>query len=104
MGKKKDDEDSVETDDSEENEDAPEETKGVKKSIFQKFFTPGSASTSVSSGSDDDRSRDSFSYHSSISGSSDYTGESSCDSSVLQFDRELRAKHRAACKNMTVGS
>jgi hypothetical protein len=77
---------------------------GKVGSIFQRLFAPQSVDTSVSSASDDDESLGSQSNCSTISGSSGESGESSCSSlqSIQLFDRELRAKHRSACKNMTV--
>jgi hypothetical protein len=82
-------------------ESADQET-GKVGSMFQRLFAPLSADTSVSSDSDDDRSLGS--NDSTISGSSSESGQSSCSSmqSIQRFDRELRAKHRRACKNMTV--
>ena len=83
-------------------EKAEKET--AKASMFERLFAPASVDTSVSSASDDERSFDSRSHVSTLSGSSDGSDESSCSSSstAQRFDRELRAKHRSACKNMTV--
>ena len=80
------------------------EKESPKASMFERFFAPASADTSVSSASDEERSFDSRSHVSTLSGSSDGSDESSCSSSssAQRFDRELRAKHRSACKNMTV--
>jgi len=76
-----------------------------KGSMFQRLFAPMSADTSVSSASDE-RSLESHSNVSMMSGSSNGSDESSCSSSrsAQRFDRELRAKHRGACKYMTVSS
>lgn len=82
-----------------------EDKESGKASMFERLFAPHSVGTSVSSESDDDdHSLGSQSNQSTISGSSEESGESSVSSvdSIQRFDRELRAKHRAACKNMTV--
>lgn len=89
MRKEKEDNDTSEGEETEE-----EVADGQDKSIFHQFFAPGSLDTSVSS---DDQSEDSR-----LTSSSGDSGASSCSSSVLRFDRDLRAKHRAACKQMTV--
>ncbi len=80
-----------------------ESTKGT---MFERLFAPQSADTSVSSASDDERSLESHSNVSTLSGTSGGSDDSSCSSSrsTHRFDRELRAKHKNACKNMTVSS
>lgn len=77
------------------------------------FFSPGSVDTDVS-GSDDDGDESQSegtlgtrTYCSTVSASeteSDMSGsdEDSTSPDLIRFDRELRAKHRGACKNMTV--
>lgn len=71
--------------------------------MFQRLFAPQSADTSVSSASDDERSTESRSRVSTLSGSTEGSDDSSCSSrSDQRFDRELRAKHRGASKNMMV--
>ena len=104
MAKERTESQSVATmDTSEKAEKAEKET--AKASMFERLFAPASVDTSVSSAaSDDERSLDSHSHVSTLSGSSDGSDESSCSSSssAHRFDRELRAKHRSACKNMTV--
>ena len=87
-------------------EDNVEEKEGNSegRSIFHRFFAPASIDTSVSSDGEDDHSQGSDSSHSSLSKSSEDTGESSCSSTAQRFDRDLRSKHRAACKHMTVGT
>lgn len=83
-----------------------ETTEPEKASMFERLFAPASLDTSVSSHSDDDQSMGSKSNLSTLSGSTDGSGDSSDSSSagIRQFDRELRAKHRGACKNMTVSA
>eukprot|EP00934_Nitzschia_sp_Nitz4_P001517 Nitzschia sp. Nitz4//scaffold149_size55946//37788//39427//NITZ4_006600-RA/size55946-augustus-gene-0.72-mRNA-1//-1//CDS//3329536827//1517//frame0 len=78
-----------------------EETEPQKATMFERLFSPASADTSVSSRSDDDDD----SNVSTLSASSDGTGSSSGSSShgQHQFDKDLRVKHRNACKNMTNG-
>lgn len=80
------------------------EKESPKGNMFERLFAPQSADTSVSSATDDDRSLDSRSNLSTLSGSSNDSDNSSCSSarSTQRFDRELRAKHKNACKNMTV--
>lgn len=86
-----------------EDNDEEKEEKTKPRSIFHQFFAPGSLDTSVSSDGEDDQSQGSHSSHSSLSKSSEDTGESSCSSTAQRFDRDLRAKHRDACKHMTNG-
>ena len=79
--------------------------------FFGRLFFPGTVDTSVSENTGDDYDSDfdesfgSATYFSDFSGDSE-SGESSAASStgtsLIRFDRELRAKHRAACKSMTV--
>lgn len=80
--------------------------------FFGRLFFPGTVDTSVSENTGDDYDSDfdesfgSATYFSDFSGDSE-SGESSAASStgtsLIRFDRELRAKHRAACKSMTIG-
>lgn len=82
-----------------------------RKSMFQRLFAPDSVETDVSAEDDDDYSHrtdghslDSATYYGSDdSGSDDETDEPSATSTLLKFDRDLRARHRGACKNMTNG-
>jgi len=78
------------------------------------FFSPGSVDTDVSGSDDDDDESQSEgtlgtrTYCSTVSASeteSDMSGsdEDSTSPDLIRFDRELRAKHRGACKNMTGG-
>lgn len=93
--------------DQDENEVNDEGQGDEGRSIFERLFAPASLDTSVSSDSNGDQSQDSRSYVSSLSGSSEGTDDdTSCSSlrSVQRFDRRLRAKHRSACKSMTVRS
>lgn len=70
------------------------------------FSSPGTVDTDVSGGSDSqsDGTYGTRTYcsetESGISGTGD---EDSQSSDLIRFDRELRAKHRGACKNMTSG-
>ena len=102
MGKIKNEVRSLESRESLENEEAKDKP---STSMFQRLFSPQTEDddTSASSASDD-QSEGSHSDRSTISGSSRGSDGSSCDSvqSIQRFDRELRAKHRSACKNMTV--
>jgi hypothetical protein len=81
-----------------------------KMSLFHRLFAPGSMETDVSEDSQYD-SQDSRSQFTDMTGSldeedeeghDDSTGEPSATSTLIKFDRDLRARHRAACKNMTV--
>jgi hypothetical protein len=81
-----------------------------KTSLFQRLFAPDSVETDVSDDSEYD-SQDSRSHFTDVTGShdedddeehDDSTAERSTTSSVIQFDKDLRTRHRAACKNMTV--
>jgi hypothetical protein len=84
------------------------EEKESKKhmSLFQRLFAPESLETDVS-GDSDSGSLDSATHFTDDASGSDEendesTGEPSTSSSAIKFDRELRARHRGACKNMTV--
>jgi hypothetical protein len=78
-------------------------------SLFQRLFAPGSLESEFS---DDElsetESMDSGTQFTDMSGSvdsdsdSDDSTEPSATSTQLKLDRDLRARHRAACKNMTV--
>ena len=81
--------------------------------FFGRLFSPGTVDTdvsgdddSVSDGSSDDSATiftdEKMSASESESGMSSDGEEASTSSSMIRFDRELRAKHRSACKNMTV--
>lgn len=83
--------------------------------FFGRLFSPGTVDTSVSEESRgeydsefDDDSAESGTFGTDVSGDSKYddsdesSGASSTGSSIVRFDKELRAKHRAACKSMTV--
>jgi len=81
--------------------------------FFGRMFSPGTVATDVSgnTGEEDsefDGSIDSGTIYTDMSDASqsesdDSSDESSTGSTVIRFDRDLRAKHRGACKNMTVG-
>jgi hypothetical protein len=84
----------------------------AKTSLFHRLFAPDSIETDVSEDSDYD-SQDSHSLCTDGTGShdededednDDSTGEPSATSTLIQFDKDLRARHRAACKNMTVSA
>ena len=95
-----------------------EESRGANKAgIFRQLFSPGSAATSGSESNDDTAgSAESETRVSTLSGSMSGSVDSSDDddagrksrrsrkasNSAYKFDRDLRARHRGACKNMTV--
>jgi hypothetical protein len=88
-------------------ETAESEEEAKAGSIFQRLFAPASVGTSYSQ--DDDGSAGSETHLSTLSAStashdsSDGETENQDSKVDLQkFDRELRARHRGACKNMTV--
>lgn len=77
--------------------------------FFDRLFSPGTIDTDVSCDDDTDFDGDTsvgsetiFTNTSGQSRGSD-SGQSSTGSNLIRFDKELRAKHRSACKNMTVG-
>jgi hypothetical protein len=77
-----------------------------RMSLFQRLFAPESIDTDAS-GDSDSGSLDSATHFSDMSGSDDEdnddsTQQASATSSMIKFDRDLRARHRGACKNMTV--
>ena len=88
----------------------PQEQAG-RMSLFHRLFAPDTMETDVSEDSQFD-SLGSASQYTDMSGSIDEyeesdandesTAESSQTSTLVKFDRDLRARHRAACKNMTV--
>ncbi len=72
--------------------------------FFERLFAPGTIDTDVSD-DEDDETGTLYTDYTGVSGESDgFTYESSHGSTVIRFDKELRAKHRSACKNMTVGA
>ena len=85
-----------------------------EEGFFGRLFSPGTVDTDVS-GDDDSESAgtsddsatfltdEKLSASESESDMSSDGDEASTSSSLIRFDRELRAKHRSACKNMTVG-
>jgi hypothetical protein len=94
--------------------DDGEDDNGRMTSLFHRLFAPGSIETDVSEDSQYD-SLDSHSQYTDMSGSADEDGRSgksegpddstvdgSDTSTLIKFDRDLRARHRAACKSMTV--
>lgn len=90
-------------DDAEPNNKTGESDEG----FFNRLFSPGTIDTDVS-GEDYDTeiegSVGSATYYTDITGRSDGSSdESSMGSTVIRFDKDLRAKHRNACKNMTIG-
>jgi hypothetical protein len=80
--------------------------------FFGRLFSPGTVDTDVSG--DDitefDGSVDSRTCYTDMSGSDmsdtdiSSSDENSTSTAMIRFDRELRTKHRGACKNMTVGN
>ena len=76
--------------------------------FFDRLFSPGTIDTDYSGYDDDtqfDGSVDSGTC-TDMTGSVEsdgFTEDSSTASTNIRFDKELRAKHRSACKNMTVG-
>lgn len=87
--------------------DKHEEAKEKSSSMFERLFSPQETEDdSSASSASDEHSEGSHSNQSTISGSSVESDGSSCSSiqSIQRFDRELRAKHRSACKNMTVSA
>jgi hypothetical protein len=82
----------------------------AKPSIFTRLFgETGSAASSYSHSDDDeDDTLDTDTKLSTRSGSSNETSDNDetedGDRELARFDRDLRAKHRGACKNMTVSS
>ena len=75
--------------------------------FFDRLFSPGTIETDVSGddGSEFDESVDSHTIFTDITGHSEFSDEVSQETSgtaLALFDKELRAKHRNACKNMTV--
>jgi len=83
-----------------------------EEGFFGRLFSPGTVDTDVSgnSGEEDsafDDSIDSGTIYTDMTGGSQSESDGSSDASttgstMMRFDRELRAKHRGACKNMTV--
>ena len=74
--------------------------------FFDRLFSPGTIDTDVSGDEDTefDDSVGSGTIYTDMTGRSDEdSDESSTASTLILFDKELRAKHRSACKNMTVG-
>jgi len=83
-----------------------------EEGFFGRLFSPGTVDTDVSGSGDDSQSDGSFGSrtfcsNTDISASETETdmssSEESTSSDLIRFDRELRAKHRGACKNMTSG-
>jgi hypothetical protein len=90
----------------------PQEEEVGRMSLFHRLFAPDTMETDVSEDSQYD-SLGSASQYTDVTGSIDdedddsevndeSTGEASQTSTLIKFDRDLRARHRAACKNMTV--
>jgi hypothetical protein len=82
--------------------DAEEEPQG----FFDRLFNPGTIDTDVSDDENEtefDGSECSGTIYTDMTGTSasNVSDESSAES-LARFDKELRAKHRSACKNMTV--
>lgn len=83
--------------------DAEEEPQG----FFDRLFNPGTIDTDVSGDENEtefDGSECSGTIYTDMTGTSasNVSDESSAES-LARFDKELRAKHRSACKNMTIG-
>lgn len=83
------------------------EKDGKKRmSLFQRLFAPESIETDVSGDSDSETldSATQFTDASSSDGekNDDSTGEPSNSSTAIRFERDLRLRHRGACKSMTV--
>jgi len=80
-----------------------------EEGFFDRLFSPGSIETDYSGDSDFDGSVDSETIYTNMTGASHsedsegLTEESSVGSTLIRFDKELRAKHRSACKSMTIG-
>jgi hypothetical protein len=79
--------------------------------FFGRLFSPGTVDTDISGDdSEFDGSIDSRTCYTDMSGSDmsdtdiSSSDENSTSTAMIRFDRELRAKHRGACKNMTVGN
>ncbi len=79
-------------------ESADEEEMG----FFESLFAPGTIDTDVSGDEYDTEFDNSVDSGTIYSGSEGLTEESDA-SAMIRFDKELRSKHRSACKNMTVG-
>lgn len=76
--------------------------------FFDRLFSPGTIDTNYSEYEDDDQFDGSVDSGTctDMTGSVEsdgFTEDSSTASTNIRFDKELRAKHRSACKNMTVG-
>eukprot|EP00537_Pseudo-nitzschia_pungens_P003368 CAMPEP_0172367352 /NCGR_PEP_ID=MMETSP1060-20121228/20858_1 /TAXON_ID=37318 /ORGANISM="Pseudo-nitzschia pungens, Strain cf. cingulata" /LENGTH=494 /DNA_ID=CAMNT_0013091573 /DNA_START=82 /DNA_END=1566 /DNA_ORIENTATION=+ len=96
-------------------EEEEDEEEDQNDGFFGRLFSPGTVDTSVSENTDDeeyesdsDESAGSGTYYTDVTGDSDSGSEESSTarsngSSLVRFDRDLRAKHRAACKSMTIG-
>ena len=88
-----------------------QQASGGRMSLFHQLFAPDTMETDVSEDSQFD-SLGSASQYTDMTGSIDEddeseandesTGEASQTSTLIKFDRDLRSRHRAACKNMTV--
>ena len=78
-----------------------------RMSLFQRLFAPESIETDVSGDSESGSFDSATNFTDMSDGSEDEendesTGEPSATSTMIKFDRDLRARHRGACKNMTV--
>ena len=91
------------TDDDESIKSIEEEEVG----FFDRLFSPGTIDTDVSGDEDTefDGSLGSGTIYTDMTGRSDEDSDDfSTVSTLMRFNKELRAKHRSACKNMTVGT
>lgn len=90
------------TDDDESIKSIEEEEVG----FFDRLFSPGTIDTDVSGDEETefDGSLGSGTIYTDMTGRSDEDSDDfSTVSTLMRFNKELRAKHRSACKNMTIG-
>jgi hypothetical protein len=73
----------------------------AKPSIFTRFFGETGTHASSDYDSDDD---DTLGTNTGSSEETENDETDDGDRELARFDRDLRAKHRGACKNMTVSS
>ena len=70
--------------------------------FFERLFSPGTVDTDISE-YEGTEFGDSVDDETIYTEEDSDTSESSTGSNFERFDKELRGKHRSACKNMTVG-
>lgn len=73
--------------------------------FFDRLFNPGTIDTDMSGDEygSFDGSVDSQTIYTDMTGSTDEGSVETSGTNLVVFDKELRAKHRNACKNMTMG-